>query len=295
MTTFEQFMSHSSKLVSEAMIESVEKLRAPYVLKESMSYSLQGGGKKIRPLLLFATLDAFGKNIEIGIKPACALEMIHTYSLIHDDLPCMDDDDFRRGKPTNHKVFGEDIAVLAGDALLTYAFQLITEMNEADVSDQVKLKLISELAIAAGPEGMVAGQVADMEGEKKQLSGEELQYIHERKTGKMLMYPVIAGAILANASMEQISNLTQFAYKLGIAFQIQDDILDVIGDEEILGKPVGSDIENDKTTYVKLYSLEGAKARLHTFITEAKQHIKQCGIKDDLLLSICDFVEKRSF
>jgi len=295
MSNFKEFMEHSTKLVSEAMIESIEKLKAPERLKESMAYSLQGGGKRIRPLLLFATLDAFGKNPEIGIKPACALEMIHTYSLIHDDLPCMDDDDLRRGKPTNHKVFGEDLAVLAGDGLLTYAFQLITEINDVSVSDQVKLQLISELAIAAGPEGMVAGQVADMEGERKQLSGEELQFIHERKTGKMLMYPVIAGAILSRATAEQLSHLTQFAYKLGIAFQIQDDILDVIGDEDVLGKPVGSDIENDKTTYVKLYTVEGAKERLHTFITDAKRHIRACGIKDDFLISICDFVENRSF
>nr|WP_256941357.1 farnesyl diphosphate synthase [Bacillus sp. EAC] len=288
-------MEYSTKLVSEAMIESIGKLKAPERLKESMAYSLQGGGKRIRPLLLFATLDAFGKDPEIGIKPACALEMIHTYSLIHDDLPCMDDDDLRRGKPTNHKVFGEDLAVLAGDGLLTYAFQLITEINDVGVSDQVKLQLISELAIAAGPEGMVAGQVADMEGERKQLSGEELQFIHERKTGKMLMYPVIAGAILSRATAEQLSHLTQFAYKLGIAFQIQDDILDVIGDEDVLGKPVGSDIENDKTTYVKLYTVEGAKERLHTFINDAKRHIRACGIKDDFLISICDFVENRSF
>ncbi len=295
MSTFKEFMEYSSKLVSESMVESVQKLKAPERLKESMTYSLQAGGKRIRPLLLFATLDAFGKNVEIGIKPACALEMIHTYSLIHDDLPCMDDDDFRRGKPTNHKVFGEDLAVLAGDGLLTYAFQLITEMNDPSISDQVKIRLIRELAIAAGPEGMVAGQVDDMAGESKQLTGEELQYIHERKTGKMLMYPVITGAILANSTAEQLSHLTQFAYKLGIAFQIQDDILDVIGDEEVLGKPIGSDIENDKTTYVKLYTVEGAKNRLHTFIFEAKQHIKACGIKEDLLLSICDFVENRSF
>lgn len=258
MNTFKDFMEYSSRLVNDEMIKSVERLKAPEKLKESMSYSLQGGGKRIRPLLLFATLDAFGNDPLIGIKPACALEMIHTYSLIHDDLPCMDDDDFRRGKPTNHKVFGEDLAVLAGDGLLTYAFKLITEMNVFHVSDQVKLQLISELAIAAGPEGMVAGQVADMEGESKELSGEELQYIHERKTGKMLMYPVIAGAIISKATAEQLSHLTQFAYKLGIAFQIQDDILDVIGDEEVLGKPVGSDVENDKTTYVKLYSVEGA-------------------------------------
>lgn len=295
MSTFKQFMDYSSKLVNEAMIESVEKLKAPERLKEAMTYSLQGGGKRIRPLLLFATLDAFGKNPEIGVKPACALEMIHTYSLIHDDLPCMDDDDYRRGKPTNHKVFGEALATLAGDGLLTYAFQLITEMNDPSVSEQIKLQLIRELAVAAGPEGMVAGQVADMEGESKQLSGEELQYIHERKTGKMLMYPVIAASILSKATAEQLSNLTQFAYKLGIAFQIQDDILDVIGEEEVLGKPVGSDIENDKTTYVKLYGVEGAKARLHSFIKEAKQHIIACGIKDDLLLSICDFVENRSY
>jgi len=293
--TFKQFMEQSSKIVNDEMGELISSLRAPEKLKESMIYSLQGGGKRVRPLLLFATLHAFNKEINIGIRPACAVEMIHTYSLIHDDLPCMDDDDLRRGKPTNHKVYGEDMAVLAGDALLTYAFQIIAEMNEIEISDAIKIQLLRELSIAAGPEGMVAGQVADMQGERKSLSGEELQLIHERKTGKMLMFPVIAGAILSNSTSEQLSHLTQFAWKLGIAFQIQDDILDVIGNVDLIGKPVGSDIENDKTTYVKLYGVTGAKEKLQQFISEAKQHIVSCGLRDDMLLSICDFVGNRNF
>src|SRR3954454_11597168 len=191
---------------------SLDQLEAPAILKEAMLYSLEAGGKRIRPLLLFATLHAFDKNPMIGLYPAAAIEMIHTYSLIHDDLPSMDNDDLRRGKPTNHKVFGEANAVLAGDALLTYSFQLMADAPEESVSLKAKLALIQLLAKSSGAEGMVGGQVADMIGEEKTLNLQELEYIHIHKTGKLLTCSVMAGAILADASEEQLEHLEKFSY-----------------------------------------------------------------------------------
>ncbi|WP_461200534.1 polyprenyl synthetase family protein [Anoxybacillus sp. TBDG-1] len=269
----------------------IESLRAPETIKEAMSYSLQAGGKRIRPLLLLATLHAFRKHIDIGMSVACALEMIHTYSLIHDDLPSMDNDDLRRGKPTNHKVFGEANAILAGDALLTYAFQVVAD-DEA-ISSDVKVRLISELAKAAGPEGMVGGQVADLEGEGKTISLQQLEYIHRHKTGKLLQYSVRAGAILGEATERQLTLLTAFADHLGLAFQIRDDILDVEGDEQKIGKKVGSDIENDKSTYPALLTLDGAKRKLRDHMKEARTLLYEVGVDASLLHYICDIVETR--
>src|SRR3954469_4615906 len=179
-----------------------------------MLYSLEAGGKRIRPLLLFATLHAFNKDPNLGLLPAIAIEMVHTYSLIHDDLPSMDNDDLRRGKPTNHKVFGDAIAILAGDALLTYSFEVMGSIPAEFASDSTKLKLVIELARAAGTEGMVGGQVADMEGEGKSLTLDELEYIHIHKTGKLLRFSVLAGAIIAGASKNQLENLSAFAHHL---------------------------------------------------------------------------------
>jgi geranylgeranyl diphosphate synthase, type II len=271
----------------------VSRLSSPKTLVESMNYSLTAGGKRIRPLLIFATLRAFGKNEELGLPAACAVEMIHTYSLIHDDLPSMDNDDLRRGKPTNHKVFGEAMAILAGDALLTNSFQVLAQAHHPDVSDSMKLQLIIELSKAAGAEGMVGGQVADMEGEQKKLSLEELEYIHKNKTGKLLSFCVTAGAILANASQEQIEQLREFSTHLGLAFQIRDDILDVEGNEEQLGKPVGSDTANEKTTYPALLGMEAAKEKLHFHIEKAKQCLRNANIEHEILEKICTYIEKR--
>jgi geranylgeranyl diphosphate synthase, type II len=289
----EQFLRENKQLVDKQLPLYVEHLNAPEIIKQAMKYSLEAGGKRIRPLLLLATLKAFGKEVELGLPVACAIEMIHTYSLIHDDLPSMDNDDLRRGKPTNHKVFGEAMAILAGDGLLTYSFQVIAEMNHQDVTSEMKIKLISELAKAAGPEGMVAGQVADMQGEGKQLSLDELEYIHQNKTGRMLQYSIIAGAILAGASEQQIGQLSKFAYHLGLAFQIRDDILDIEGSEEKIGKPVGSDIENKKVTYPSLLTLDGAKEKLAYHIEEAKRYLQEAQIADKVLHYICDLIATR--
>lgn len=289
----ESFSDTYKNLLENQLRENIDRMQAPEVIKEAMHYSLKAGGKRIRPLLLFATLDAFKERPEKGLLTACAIEMIHTYSLIHDDLPSMDNDDLRRGRPTNHKVFGEAFAILAGDALLTYSFQLIAETTEADVDANQKLELIRELAIAAGAEGMVGGQVADMEGEDKSLTLEELKYIHYHKTGKLLAYSAVAGAILAGASKETVEKFRAFAHHLGLAFQIRDDILDVEGSEEKIGKRVGSDAYNHKSTYPVLLSMDGAKKALEEEINQALSILKTMDLKTNLLEELTDLVATR--
>lgn len=287
-----KYLTEKKQWVDTNLPSYIEDIVAPEIIKESMVYSLNAGGKRIRPILLFATLHAFGKEEENGLDVACALEMIHTYSLIHDDLPSMDDDDLRRGKPTNHKVFGEAIAILAGDGLLTHSFEIIAKSNA--LSDSLKANIIGSLAKAAGPTGMVGGQVADMLGEHKDLNVEELEYIHEHKTGKLLRFAVVAGAIIAGASKEQQECLDQFARHLGLAFQIKDDILDIEGNEEQIGKPVGSDVGKDKSTYPKLLTLEGAKKKCNDHLKSAKEWLKKANVKsDDLLLEIADYIVNR--
>ena len=291
---FDTFLKESKTFVEEKLVSYANELQCPNVLREAMAYSLEAGGKRLRPLLLFATLQAFGKEKNLGVGAACALEMIHTYSLVHDDLPCMDDDDLRRGKPTNHKVFGEAMAVLAGDGLLTYAFQVIMAYEQKEISAEKKVRLVLELAKAAGPEGMVGGQVADMEAEGKQLTIDELEYIHKHKTGKLLEFAVLAGSILSDATEEQEEKLLAFAKYIGLAFQIRDDILDVEGTEEEIGKPIGSDVSNEKSTYTTLFTVDRAKDILEETIAKAKDAIGSLQLQDEYLLSICDLIAKRN-
>ncbi|MDR4163702.1 (2E,6E)-farnesyl diphosphate synthase [Bacillus paranthracis] len=291
---FDTFLKESKTFVEEKLVSYANELQCPNVLREAMAYSLEAGGKRLRPLLLFATLQAFGKEKNLGVGAACALEMIHTYSLVHDDLPCMDDDDLRRGKPTNHKVFGEAMAVLAGDGLLTYAFQVIMAYEQKEISAEKKVRLVLELAKAAGPEGMVGGQVADMEAEGKQLTIDELEYIHKHKTGKLLEFAVLAGSILSDATEEQEEKLLEFAKYIGLAFQIRDDILDVEGTEEEIGKPIGSDVSNEKSTYTTLFTVDRAKDILEETIAKAKDAISSLQLQDEYLLSICDLITKRN-
>jgi geranylgeranyl diphosphate synthase, type II len=271
----------------------VEKLNAPPIIKEAMHYSLDAGGKRIRPLLLFATIDAFGMDPKTGLLAAAAIEMIHTYSLIHDDLPSMDNDDLRRGKPTNHKVFGDAIAILAGDALLTYSFEVMGKIPSEIASSETKLQLVIEMAKAAGTEGMVGGQVADMEAEGKALGLKELEYIHIHKTGKLLKYSVVAGALISGANQDQVEKLSEFAHHLGLAFQIQDDILDLEGNQELLGKPVGSDTSNQKSTYPQLLSIEGAKSELRKQLVMSKDYLEKTGLNTNLLIEIADLIASR--
>ncbi|WP_206812769.1 polyprenyl synthetase family protein [Paradesulfitobacterium ferrireducens] len=261
------------------------------ILSESMCYSLLGGGKRIRPVLALASGAALGGKSEDFLPAACALEMIHTYSLIHDDLPAMDDDDYRRGKLTNHKVFGEGIAVLAGDALLTYAFELLAE--PLPIAPERQLRVLREVAAAAGKSGMVFGQVQDLAGEDRSLTLEEIEQIHRDKTGALLVASARLGAILAGGSEPELEAFTLYAQALGLAFQIKDDILDIEGDSKLLGKTVGSDLRRHKATYPSLLGLEGAKEHLHKQIAKAKQSLKGLGPNAAFLNGFADYIEQR--
>lgn len=248
---------------------SIPKSKMETSLEESMRYSLEAGGKRIRPLLLLATLDMLSEEgYQKGLSSALALEMIHTYSLIHDDLPAMDNDDYRRGKPTNHKVYGEWMAILAGDALLTKAFELIATQN--DLKPNIQIQLIQSLAQASGHLGMVGGQTLDMQSESQQLTLSQIETIHEHKTGALIHFAIVAAAIIAEAPPRIKQLLSDFAKQLGVIFQIKDDLLDVYGDQEKLGKPVGSDILNDKSTYVTLLGKTEAEHQLNSHIQQAE-------------------------
>ncbi len=245
-------------LVEQALVKELREQEAldPH-LAESMKYSLMAGGKRLRPILLMAAADALGAEGTDYLTTGAAIEMIHTYSLIHDDLPAMDDDDYRRGKLTNHKVYGAGIATLAGDALLTLAFEVM--LRQTGVSDGVRLTVVREMAIAAGMNGMVGGQAIDLESEGQHISMEQLRKMHMGKTGALFRAAIRSGAIMAGASERELAALTAYAEEFGLAFQITDDILDVVGEQELIGKPVGSDEKNEKSTYVTLTSLEEAR------------------------------------
>ena len=280
------------RTVELAMQELIESSEMPKRLRDAMTYSLEAGGKRIRPALVYAVLETYSMSLERGREVAASLEMVHTYSLIHDDLPAMDDDDLRRGRPTNHRQFDEATSILAGDALLTDAFRILTQMPlpALDVVEIIRI-----FGLAAGSSGMVGGQLDDMLAEKRNdVTLEELQSIHERKTGALLVYALEAGAILAGASVEDRMHLKQFGRHLGIAFQIQDDILDVVGDEQTIGKRVGSDELNDKTTYPKLLGLEGAKQALEQEVGAAHTAIESLSVPAPLLLEMLSFVVKRN-
>jgi len=232
----------------------------PAIIHQAMRYSVFAGGKRLRPVMFLASAEAVGGSKEPLLTAACAMELIHTYSLVHDDLPAMDNDDFRRGKPTSHKVFGEAIAVLAGDALLTLAFGLIAKCGRSgNISPQVIVDVIEEVTLAAGSLGMIGGQVVDIQSEDKTVSKELLDYIHSHKTGALFRAAIRAGALMGGAEAEELAALTDYAENLGLAFQITDDILDVEGNSEKLGKTVGSDERKKKSTYPVLYGLAESK------------------------------------
>jgi len=261
------------------------------LLNQSMYYSLIGGGKRIRPVLALASAEAVGGDLETILPAAVSLELIHTYSLIHDDLPAMDNDDYRRGRLSNHKVFGEANAILAGDALLTYAFELLADPGVGQPERQ--LRIIREVAVAAGKDGMVGGQVADVAGEGKPLNLDEIETIHKGKTGALLTASARLGGILAGGTESQVKALTDYAQALGLAFQIKDDILDVVGSSEILGKPAGSDLRQSKATYVSLLGLEGAEYQLHDQILKAQAALKPFGEGAIFLSELANFIEQR--
>ncbi len=248
-------------------------------LEESMNYSLSAGGKRLRPLLLLAVLEAFGEEVEQGFPAAAALEMIHTYSLVHDDLPAMDDDELRRGKPTNHIQFNEATAILAGDALQTLAFEVITLGN---LPAEIKIQLSRILAQTSGYTGMIGGQQADIDGEDADLSLEEIESIHLRKTGALIKMATLSGGIIAEKSDEVLAQLALFADEVGIAYQIRDDILDVVGTEEELGKGVATDAALGKSTYPSLLGLEGAFAALDNRLAQAQEAIRAISDLEEL-------------
>lgn len=257
---------------------------------QAMEYSLLSGGKRIRPVLLMAAADAISNDGEKFLPVACAVEMIHTYSLIHDDLPAMDNDDYRRGKLTNHKVYGDAMAILAGDALLTLAFEVITR-QEAD--PQTLINVVREIATAAGISGMVGGQAVDIQSEGKKLNLRTLRQMHLAKTGALFRAAIRSGAILAGASEEKLNALTQYSENFGLAFQITDDILDATGDEKTLGKPVGSDKRNKKSTYVTLMAPDEARILADLTVETAIDALKIFGDEADFLRELVEFLIKR--
>ena len=261
-------------------------------LMESMEYSLMAGGKRLRPVLLMAAADALRADGTKFLKTGLAIEMIHTYSLIHDDLPAMDDDDYRRGKLTNHKVYGAGMATLAGDALLTLAFEVMLRQDGVDAETLVKV--VREMSVAAGPDGMVGGQALDMESENKQIDMNTMRLVHMGKTGALFRAAIRSGAILAGATEAQLAALTEYADKFGLAFQITDDILDVIGDASVIGKPVGSDEKNHKSTYVTLTSLEEAKKMAQKTVEEAVAALKDFGPEAEFLRDLVSYLVDRN-
>lgn len=280
---FKVYYDNQRKLVENFLKNRIAKKGISKV-DDAMEYSLMAGGKRIRPILLMATAEALGKKGYNYLPVACGLEMIHTYSLIHDDLPCMDNDDYRRGRLTNHKVYGEGMAVLAGDGLLTLAFEVMLEQKGVDPA--ILVEVVREMAMCAGNFGMVGGQGLDLEYEGQQIAPEQLRTLHAGKTGALFIGAIRGGAQLAGANSEQLKALTKFADLLGLAFQITDDILDVTGTQEELGKPIGSDEKNNKSTYVSLYGLEAAKALAEKTVEEALACLEMFGQPADPLREI---------
>lgn len=270
------FMENQLLALDEAILRSVDQFghAQPGQLKESMVYSLNTGGKRLRPMLLLATLKALNADIQTGFNTAIALEYIHTYSLIHDDLPAMDNDDYRRGKPTNHKAFDEATAILAGDSLLTDAFALIADDSKIE-NTETKLKLIAELSKAAGSTGMIAGQIMDVESEGKQINLHSLQNIHKRKTGELIRYAIFAGGQIAEASSEVVALLDDFAWTYGIAYQIQNDLQEVMWTDQARGKLNHSDADLHKNTYPSIMGTNGALTALSDKIESCKSILNQ--------------------
>ena len=260
---------------------------------EAMIYSIKVGGKRIRPILMLLTYGLYKDDCESIMPFASALEMIHTYSLIHDDLPSMDNDDLRRGKPTNHKIYGEAIAILAGDGLLNEA--MVIMLNECLDGNLNKIKASALIAKASGADGMIAGQICDILSEGKAISEEELLYMHRNKTGQLIKAAILCGAILGNASEEDLSALKVYGDKLGLAFQIKDDILDVVGDVAILGKNVKSDECNNKTTFITMYGLEKCITKCNDLTQECFQILKGLNANTNYLEEITEFLLKREY
>ena len=281
------------KGVVEAALDSSLAIARPEKIYEAMRYSLLAGGKRLRPILCITACELCGGDEALALPTACALEMIHTMSLIHDDLPSMDNDDFRRGKPTNHKVYGEDIAILAGDGLLAYAFEyVVTHTPQAD--PQALLQVIARLGRTVGAAGLVGGQVLDLESEgRTDITPETLTVIHTHKTGALLEASVLTGAILAGATGEQQQRLSRYAQNIGLAFQVVDDILDITATQEELGKTAGKDVKAQKATYPSLLGLEASRAQAQSLIDQAIVALEPFGASAQPLQAIAEYIVSR--
>ena len=288
------YLDERLRLVDAALDRALpsEQTR-PATIHKAMRYSLQAGGKRLRPILVLAACEAVGGRIKDALPPACAVEMVHTYSLIHDDLPAMDNDDFRRGKPTSHKVFGEGIAILAGDGLLTQAFEVIAQTKPQPRYPTAKFVL--ELARAGGSLELIAGQVEDLEGENRAVSFEDLRYIHERKTAALIRACVRLGAMAGNATPAQLKAVTAYGHGLGVAFQIIDDILDCTATTEQLGKTAGKDAKAKKATYPSLLGLEKSRVEAARWTTSTLKAIERFGEAGEALRALADFLLKRTY
>ncbi|ABW19152.1 polyprenyl synthetase family protein [Alkaliphilus oremlandii] len=292
--TFREQLQHYIDLTNEHL-KDYFNMKEGYnqTLIESMKYSLFAGGKRLRPILSLASYQMFRDDIEEVMPYACGIEMIHTYSLIHDDLPAMDNDDYRRGKLTNHKVYNEGVAILAGDGLLNYSFELMLE-NAIKQNDIYKhIVAIKEISNSAGVHGMIGGQVVDLESENKIIDKEMLDYIHINKTAALITTSLKVGAIIAGAQEEDIRNMEKVGLNLGLAFQIKDDILDVVGDEAKLGKSIGRDLEKHKSTYPALIGLEASIEKVGALTNNVKQLLHRYSSKAEFLLELCDYLTSR--
>ena len=292
---FKEKLKQYQELINRELEKHIETKKCPEeMLNRSMEYSLMAGGKRIRPILVIATYQIFKEDIQECMPFAVAIEMVHNFSLIHDDLPGIDNDDFRHGKPTNHKQFNEATAILAGDGLLNNAYKVISKSLENSKKDELtkKIKVFQEFSNAVNK--MIIGEFVDTEVEGQQISEETLEYIHKNKTGALLTLCVRMGAILSEASQEDLDRLTSYAEKIGLAFQIKDDILSEEGDEKVLGKPVGNDKILEKCTYVSKYGLEGAKEKLDELTKEAIEELKTYNEKAGFLIELAKYIKERN-
>jgi geranylgeranyl diphosphate synthase, type II len=289
------YLAEKRAAVEVALEEYMPKPKGPAVdLIKAMNYSLFAGGKRLRPILCIAGAEAVGGNAEKVLPAACALELIHTYSLIHDDLPAMDNDDLRRGKPTSHKVFGEAMAILAGDGLLTEAFNMLGRLDVSDgLSPEIIKRVITLIATASGWQGMVGGQSMDIRSEGKDIDSNLMDYIHSHKTGALITASVVSGAMLCGGSQPQLDNLTLYGTKIGLAFQIADDILDIEGNPEEMGKGIGGDSEKGKNTFPSVYGLNESKKILTRSIESAIKAIEGFDRKADPLRAIAGYIIER--
>ncbi|MFT9493661.1 polyprenyl synthetase family protein [Anaerosolibacter sp.] len=266
------------------------------IIFQSMRYSVFAGGKRLRPILMLAASDFVGGNEKDVLPFCCAIEMIHTYSLIHDDLPAMDNDDFRRGKLTNHKVYGEGIAVLAGDGLLNYAYEIMLKsILHGGADSKRKIMAMEEIARAAGIYGMIGGQVVDLASENKQIDGETLDYIHNHKTAALIIAAIRAGAIIGGADDHTLKCLTEYGKCIGLGFQITDDLLDIFGNEEKLGKKVGSDIENNKSTYPSIHGVDQSIAKVNELFHRSVAVLQEFDTKSAFFMDLADYLVKRDY